>query len=127
MSFIRFMYKYVRNILSNEHLGDLKMSLCICRVFGFFGAIWLFLRVDLAFSAYDYQATLMQVMHTAEVITDPECRSKFRKESTIFAEAGPGPGVKFLNENRTRSRSENFSFYRSRIIDFIKFKLPLNG
>jgi len=50
-----------------------------------------------------------------------------RSLSTIFAEAGAGPGVGFLNENRTQSRSENFSFYRSRTIDFIKFKLSLNG
>jgi len=56
-----------------------------------------------------------------EVITEPECRSGLREESTIFAEAGAGPGVGLLNENRTRSwsRSANFSFYRSRTIDFI--------
>jgi len=46
----------------------------------------------------------------SEVITEPECRSGLRKESTIFAEAGARPGVGFLTENRTRSRSENFSF-----------------
>jgi len=46
-------------------------------------------------------------------------------KSMFFAEAGTGPGVGFLNENR--SRSEIFSFYRSRIIDFIKFRLSLNG
>jgi len=40
-------------------------------------------------------------------------RSGLRKESTIFAEAGTGVG--FFNENRTRSWSENFSFYRSGI------------
>jgi len=64
-----------------------------------------------------------------EVITEAECQSGLRKESTIFAEAGAGPGVGFLNENWTRSwnKSENFSFYRSRIINFIKFKLSLNG
>jgi len=58
-----------------------------------------------------------------EVITEPECRSGLRKESTIFAEAGAGPGVGFFNENRTRSwsRSENLSLYRSRIMNFIKF------
>jgi len=51
------------------------------------------------------------------------CRSGLRKESTIFAEAGAGPGVGFLNENRIRSwsRSENFSFCRSRIIYFVKY------
>jgi len=38
-----------------------------------------------------------------EVITEPECRSGLRKESTIFAKAEGGPGVGFLNENRTRS------------------------
>jgi len=39
-------------------------------------------------------------------------RSGLRKESTIFAEAGAGPGVGIFNENQTRSwtRSENFSF-----------------
>ena len=48
-------------------------------------------------------------------------RNGLRKESTIFAEAGAGAGVGFLNENRTRSwsRSDNFSFYRSRIMNFI--------
>ena len=70
-------------------------------------------------------------MHTfrSEVITEPECRSRLRKESTIFAKAEVGPGVGFLNENRTRSwsRSENLSFYRSWIISFIKFKFSLNG
>jgi len=61
------------------------------------------------------------------VITEPESRSGLRKESTIFAETGAGPG--FLNENRTWSwsRSENFSFCRSQIIIFIKFKFSLNG
>jgi len=48
-------------------------------------------------------------------------RSGLRKQSTIFAEAGAGPGGGFLNENRSRSWSENFSFCRSRIINFIKF------
>jgi len=63
----------------------------------------------------------------AEVITEPECRCGLRKEYTIFAEAGTGPGVGFLNENWTRNRSENFSFYSSRTIYSIKFKLSLNG
>jgi len=31
---------------------------CIYLVFGFFGAVWLFSRVDLAFFAYDHLATL---------------------------------------------------------------------
>jgi len=58
-----------------------------------------------------------------------ERRSGLRRESTIFAKAGAGSGVRFLNENRTRSWSwsENFSFYRFRIINFIKFKFSLNG
>jgi len=58
-----------------------------------------------------------------------DCRRGRRKEYTIFAEAGERPGVGFLNENRTRSwnRSENFSFYRNGIINFIKFKFSLNG
>jgi len=65
----------------------------------------------------------------SEVITEPECWSRLRKEFTIFSEAGAGPGVGFLNENRTRSwsRSDNFSFCRSRIINFMKFKFSLNG
>ena len=50
-------------------------------------------------------------------------------ESTNFSKAGAGPGVGFLNENKTRnwSRSENFSFYRSWMINFIKFNFSLNG
>jgi len=57
----------------------------------------------------------------SEVITERECRSDLREESTIFAEAGAGLGVGFLNENWTRSwtRSENSTFYRTRIIYFI--------
>ena len=35
-----------------------------------------------------------------------ECRSRLRKESTIFAEAGAGPGVGFLNENRIRCQAK---------------------
>ena len=60
---------------------------------------------------------------------EPECRSGFWKESTIFPEAGAGLGVAFLNENRIRSwsRSENFSFYRTRIVNLITFKFSLNG
>jgi len=63
-----------------------------------------------------------------EVITEPERRSGLRKESTIFSEARAEPRVGFLNENRIRSwnSSENFSFYRSRIINFIKLKFSLN-
>jgi len=45
----------------------------------------------------------------------------------MFAESGAGPGVGFLNENRSWSRSENLSFYRSRLFIFVKFKLSLNG
>jgi len=52
---------------------------------------------------------------TAEVITEPERRSGLRKESTIFAEAEAGSGVGIFDENRSWTRSENFSFYRSRI------------
>jgi len=56
-------------------------------------------------------------MPVAKVITEPEKRGGLRMESTILAEAGAVSGVGFLNENRTRSwsRSENFSFYSSRI------------
>ena len=38
----------------------------------------------------------------SEVITEPECRNRLRKESMIFAEAGPGVG--FLNETGARVR-----------------------
>jgi len=38
--------------------GCFKVSLCIYLVFGIFGAIWLFSRVDLAFFAYGHLATL---------------------------------------------------------------------
>jgi len=53
---------------------------------------------------------------------------KFRK-SEISLDTGAGPEVGFFNENRTRSRSrsEKFSFYRIRTIDFIKSKLSPNG
>ena len=46
----------------------------------------------------------------AEVITEPEGGSGLRQKSTNFAEAGAGSGVEFSNENRTGSRSDNFSF-----------------
>ena len=74
-------------------------------------------------------AQILPVWSCSEVITGPECRSGLRKESTIFAEAGTWPGGGFWNENRTRSwsRSDNFSFYRSRIMNFIKFEFSLNG
>jgi len=52
-------------------------------------------------------------------------RSGLRSESTIFA--GDGPGVGISNKNWTRSRSEIFSFYSSRIIVFIKFKFSVTG
>jgi len=42
-----------------------------------------------------------------EVFTEPESRSGLRKESTIFAEAGAGPGVGFLKENWTRNWSRS--------------------
>jgi len=45
--------------LLKERLGILKVLLRIYLVFGFFGAIWHFWRVDLAFFAYDYLATLI--------------------------------------------------------------------
>jgi len=36
-------------------------------------------------------------------------------------------GVGILNKNRTRSKSDIFSFQRSRIIAFINFKFSLTG
>jgi len=42
-----------------------------------------------------------------------------------FAGAGTGPRVGILNKNRTRIRSEIFSFYGSRIKPFIKLKFSL--
>jgi len=60
------MYKICKYCLSKARLGVIKVSLCIYHLFGFFGgylaffgAIWLFLRVDLTFFAYDYLATLV--------------------------------------------------------------------
>jgi len=53
------MYKICEYCLLKARSGVLKASLCIYLLFGFFGAIWLFLRVDLAFFAYEYLATLM--------------------------------------------------------------------
>ena len=43
----------------------------------------------------------------------------------FFAGAGAGTGVGILNKNRIRSRSGFFSFYRSQIIAFNKFKFSL--
>jgi len=68
-----------------------------------------------------------------KVITEAECPSKhrpgcwsgLRPESAIFAGAGAGTGVGILNKNRIRSRSGFFSFYRSQIIAFNKFKFSL--
>ena len=57
-----------------------------------------------------------ETVTSAEVSTEPKCRSRLGKGFTIFAESGAGPGVGFLIENRSWSRSENFSFYRSRIL-----------
>jgi len=52
------MYQICIYCLLKGYLGVLKVS-CIYLVFGFFGAICLLLRVDLAFFAYDYVATLV--------------------------------------------------------------------
>jgi len=57
------MYKICTYCLSKAHLGVLKVSLCIYRVFGFFRGYLAFLRVDLAFFAYDYLATLYSGNH----------------------------------------------------------------
>ena len=46
--------------LSKARLGVLKVPLCIYLAFGFFRCYLAFLRVDLAFFAYDYLATLLQ-------------------------------------------------------------------
>jgi len=50
------MYNYC---LSKARLGVLNVLLCISRVFSFFRWYLAFLRVDLAFFAYSYLATLM--------------------------------------------------------------------
>jgi len=96
----------------------------------FVKATWHHLRILVTATLRDWKTrAASSESFTPEVITEPECRSGLRKEFTIFAEAGAGPGVRFLNVKRTRSwsRSKNFSFFRSRIIYFIKFQLSLNG
>jgi len=60
VSFLLLIYKIYTYCLLKGRLGVSKVSLCIYLVFGFFGVIWLFYRVDLAFFAYDYLATLLQ-------------------------------------------------------------------
>ena len=57
--FILFMYKIFKYCLSKARLRVLKVLLCVYRVFGFFRCCLAFLRVDLAFSAYDYLVTLV--------------------------------------------------------------------
>jgi len=57
--FILVMYKICKYYLSKARLGALKVVLCIYRVFGFFRCCLHFLRVDLAFFAYDYLVTLV--------------------------------------------------------------------
>jgi len=57
--FILFTNKICNYRLSKARLCVLKVSLCICRVFGFFRCICLFLRVDLVFFGYAYLATLL--------------------------------------------------------------------
>jgi len=49
VSFILFAYKVCKYRFSKAHLCVLTVPLCIYRVFAFFRAIWLFLRVDLDF------------------------------------------------------------------------------
>jgi len=77
----------------------------------------------------DFVRNVKHVFHTQTASEADRFRLTTKHWSTIFAEAGAGPGVGFLNENWTRSwsRSENLSFYMSRIIYFIKFKFSLNG
>jgi len=58
VNLIIFMYKICKYCLSKARLGVVKVSLCIYRVFGFFRCYLFILRVDLAFFAYDYLATL---------------------------------------------------------------------
>jgi len=58
VSFILFMYKICKLCLSKARLGVLKVLSFIYRVFGFFRCYLAFLKVDLAFFAYDYLATL---------------------------------------------------------------------
>jgi len=49
VSFITSMYKTCIYCLMKARFGFAKVLLCIHLVFGFFGAIWLFSHVDLAF------------------------------------------------------------------------------
>ena len=53
------MYKILTYCFSKARLGVLRVSLCIYLVFAFFRCHLTFLRVDLAFFAYDYLATLI--------------------------------------------------------------------
>jgi len=64
LSFILFMHKMCTYCLSKAHLGVLKVSLCVYRVFGFFRCYLTFSRLDLAFFAYDYMATLTESLHS---------------------------------------------------------------
>jgi len=66
VTFNLFMYKISKLCLSKVHFGVSRVSSCIHRVFDFFGAIWLFLRVNPAFFAYGYLETLVLFdMHVA--------------------------------------------------------------
>jgi len=54
------MHKICTYCLLKERLGVLKRVVVLFILYlAFFGAIWLFSRVDLAFFAYDYLATLL--------------------------------------------------------------------
>jgi len=96
-------------VLCSNHTQTNYASFSLSASIRFHPSLWA--RVDISGGE-------RETVTSAEVITEPECRSRLRKELTIFAEAGAGPGVGFLIENRTRSwsRSDNFSFYRSRIL-----------
>jgi len=53
------MYEIHVYYLLKVRLGVLKVSLCITLYLAFFGAIWFFLRIDLAFFAHHDLATLL--------------------------------------------------------------------
>jgi len=60
------MYKICKICFSKVRFGVSKVSSCIIVHLAFFGAVSLFLTVDLAFSVYDYLAILVLFdMHVA--------------------------------------------------------------
>ena len=87
VSLILFMHEICMYCLLKVRLGILKVSLCVYHVLGFFGFVWFdFLRVDLAFFAYDYLATLIhsRLSRSVESTTDKSCCSAFVGIKTLW-------------------------------------------